>query len=275
MATNERRRRLASSDYLSPDSDLEEWLARHELIKAVKRVLPEFLERLSADVFPAYQRLAAEDNKFRTRRRSTNTGKLFPRIWGSANAWNVLPKNCELRTSLWEWSTKFNAQDPKFLDETLRTLRSWHDNADWRKNLRWHAVHGGRRKRAIGEGFAFECDAWDLTLSSWKEYSAWVRRRFAAALSDYGTKRRMLAAESNPPLIPARREYSELNLEWFVQYQFAGMSRQEIVEGVTETTLNLIDDSTVSKGIKAAAKLIGWTCLRRISRKTQETAQFS
>jgi len=273
MVTNERRRRLASSDYLSPDSDLEAWLARHELIEVVKRVLPEFLERLSAEVFPAYQRLAKKDSKLR-KRRSTTTGELLPGIWASANAWNALPKNCELRTSLWEWATKFNAQDPKFLDETLRTLRSWHANADWRKNLRWHAVHGGRRERVIGEGFAFECHGWDLTLSSWKEYSAWVRHRFATALSDYGTKTRKLAAESKPPLTPARREYSQLNLEWFVQYQFAGMARPEIVEGVAETTLNSIDDSTVSKGIKAAAKLIGWTCLRT-SRKTQETAQFS
>jgi hypothetical protein len=248
-------------------------MARQRLIEAVKTVYPDFLGKLSTDVFLTYQRLADGPNAFRKLRHSTNTWELLPEIWRSANAWKVLPTNCELRTSLGKWATKVNANDPSLLHEALLTLRGWHGNPPWRADLRWHPILPGRRRIAIGEKFVFGCEGWDLTLRSWAEYSVWARRRFEEALSDYGTKTRKLAAKSCPPLLLARRVYSQRNLEWFTLYQFAGLAPRTILERYAKTSENL-DQSTVSKGIKTAAKLLRWTCLRP-AKKTQVPPQLS
>jgi hypothetical protein len=70
-------------------------------------------------------------------------------------------------------------------------------------------------------------------------------------------------------LVRARRKYSPDNLEWFVVYQFAGMSSKIIADRVVAEG-NDVDESTVLKGIKAAAKLIGWNHLRQ-SRQNRKT----
>jgi hypothetical protein len=53
---------LTFSEYVSPDSGNsgQIWWARLQVIEAAKRVYPIFLEKLSADVFPLYYRLAKE-----------------------------------------------------------------------------------------------------------------------------------------------------------------------------------------------------------------------
>jgi hypothetical protein len=52
--------RLAYSEYVSSNSDsIQVSRARLELFEAAKRVYPVFLKKLSTDVFPLYQELAA------------------------------------------------------------------------------------------------------------------------------------------------------------------------------------------------------------------------
>jgi len=63
-------------------------------------------------------------------------------------------------------------------------------------------------------------------------------------------------------LVRARRKYSPDNLEWFVLYQFAGMSSGTISDRYAAQG-RAVEESTVLKGIKAAAKLIGWNELRQ------------
>jgi hypothetical protein len=62
-------------------------------------------------------------------------------------------------------------------------------------------------------------------------------------------------------LVRAQRKYSPDNFEWFVLYQFAGMSSTAIADRYAEKD-KFLEESTVLKGIKAAAKLIGWNQLR-------------
>jgi hypothetical protein len=63
-------------------------------------------------------------------------------------------------------------------------------------------------------------------------------------------------------LVRARRKYSPDNLEWFVLYQFAGMSSGTISDRYAAQG-RVIEESTVLKGIKVAATLIGWNQLRQ------------
>jgi hypothetical protein len=55
---------LALSEYVATDADssTELWRARLEMIEAVKRIYPKFLETLLAEVFPLYRQLAKEGN---------------------------------------------------------------------------------------------------------------------------------------------------------------------------------------------------------------------
>ena len=76
------------------------------------------------------------------------------------------------------------------------------------------------------------------------------------------------AAASPVPrgLVRAPHKYSPSNLDWFVLYQFAGLSSPQIVKRIARQDPN-IDESTVLKGVKAAAKLAGWDCLRPAPRR--------
>jgi hypothetical protein len=69
-------------------------------------------------------------------------------------------------------------------------------------------------------------------------------------------------------LVQAQRKYGPDNLEWFVLYQFAGMTSTAIADRYV-TKGKTLDESKVLKGIKAAAKLIRWNS-RNQSRQDQE-----
>jgi len=79
-----------------------------------------------------------------------------------------------------------------------------------------------------------------------------------AALREYRKASKKLAKKRK--LIRAPRQYSAVNLDWFVLYQFAGRSSSEI--GNRKPAMV----RTILAGIKAAAELLGWNQLRKIPR---------
>jgi hypothetical protein len=84
-----------------------------------------------------------------------------------------------------------------------------------------------------------------------------VCKRFEKKLSEYQAETRKLAESRG--LVRTQRKYSTDNFDWFVLYQFAGWSSTKIAKrGYGEDP-----DSTVLKGIKTAARLIGWDHLRK------------
>ena len=91
---------------------------------------------------------------------------------------------------------------------------------------------------------------------TWPKYSQSLRQRFEKALLEYEKETRKLAEACG--LVRAQLKFSPANLEWFVLYQFAGRSSTAIAKGKYGDD----PDSTVLKGIKTAAKLIGWGQLR-------------
>jgi hypothetical protein len=63
-------------------------------------------------------------------------------------------------------------------------------------------------------------------------------------------------------------KYSLDNFEWFVLYQFAGLSSTVIADKWARTHA-AVDESTVLKGIKAAATLVGWDRIRNTQSKNR------
>jgi hypothetical protein len=256
---------LARSEYVSPDSDNSEqvWRARLRLIEAAKQVCPKFLETLLTEVFPLYSRLAEkgalakEGYDFQKALWSDN-----PRV----SPYEVLTEEGGLKAALSKWAAEFNVPPEAnwLMVGALRTLQDWYVAPGLRKALTWDTLHGRSEKTAgTGEAFEFRYQGWDPRLLTWSAFSELLRRRFEEKVLEYEKKTRDFATSQG--LVLAQRQYSPRNLEWFVLYQFAGKSREEIAQDYTtdDTTGGYTpDNSTVLKGIKAAAKLIGWDRLR-------------
>lgn len=250
---------LAYSEYVAPDrgNSSQVWKARLELIETAKRVYPRFVQMLRSTGLPLYRDLA-------------NTGYDIESIlWRPAGVspFELLPEDSGLKLALRNWAAEFkinwqNASQESaevwLMDEALRTLRDWNIAPDWRDALRWHAMHSSDTV-ASGDLFEFHFMGWQMQQVTWARYSEMAHDWFETELANYQKKARELAQSCG--LIKAQKKYSPDNLEWFVQYQFAGWSSTKIASRWAEQH-KAVDDSTVLKGIRAAAKLVAWDRLR-------------
>lgn len=170
----------------------------------------------------------------------------------------MIPES-RLKSALSDWAREFHAERGWFLDEALRTLRSWYVAPDCRELLEWNPIGGVTSTLAMGECFQFDCEGWEMQLLTWAAYSKSVRERFEQKLAEYEAASRKLADLRG--LVHAPQKYSPSNFDWFVLYQFAGLPSTQIVKRIAPQNPS-IDESTVLKGVKAAAKLAGWDSLR-------------
>ena len=251
---------LAFSEYVSPDADnsVQVWQARLRVIEAAKRVYPIFLKKLSADIFPLYCQLAKEGELAKGR------NDFDKALWGKS-PYDALTDEGGLKSALKKWAADFHAEADWLMVGALRTLRGWYVAPEWRESLRWNPHHGRRERPAVGKAFEFRYPGWEVQLLTWQAYSKSLRQSFEEKLLVSEKETRELAESMG--LVRARRKYSPDNLEWFVLYQFAGMSSKTIADRVMAEGKD-VDESAVLKGIKAAAKLIGWNHLRQ-SRQTR------
>lgn len=244
---------LAVSEYVSPnlDNSVQVWRARLQVIEAAKRVFPIFLKKLSADVFPLYCQLAKEGKLAKGR------NDFDKALWGKS-PYDALTDDGGLKSALSKWAGHFNAEAEWLMVGALRTLRGWHVAPDWRESLAWDPHHGRKDRPAVGKAFEFCYQGWEVQLLTWQAYSESLRQSFETKLLEYAEQTRELAESMG--LVRARRKYSPDNLEWFVLYQFAGMTSKIIADRYAVEG-KALDESTVLKGIKATAKLIGWNHL--------------
>lgn len=227
---------LALSEYVSRDADnsVQVWQARLQVIAAAKRVLPIFLEKLSTDVFPLYCNLAKEGKL------AKGPNDFDKALWGKS-PYAALTDEGGLKIAFTKWAAQFNAEADWLMVGALHTLQGWYVALDWRSSLAWDHHHGRKDAPTVGKPFELSYPGWEVQLLTWPAYS------------------RSLLAESRG-LVRARRKYSPDNFEWFVLYQFAGMTSKTIADRYVRDG-NVLDESTVLKGIKAAAKLIAWNHL--------------
>ncbi len=219
-----------------------------QVIQAAKRVFPIFLENLSAEVFPFYSRLAREGKLAKGRYDFDKA------LWGKS-PYTALTDEGGLKSALSKWAAQFNAEAEWLKVGALRTLHGWYVAPDWRNSLAWDPHHGRRDVPAVGRTFEFHYQGWDVQLFTWQAYSKSLRESLENVLLEYEKQTRELAKSAG--LVQAQRKYSPANLEWFVLYQFAGMSSKAIADRYAGEG-KFLDESTVLKGIKAAARLIGW-----------------
>jgi hypothetical protein len=246
-------------EYVSPDTEVSEevYRARLELMKIVKPTVPEFLMRLSAEVFPLYEQLANAEYDFESI------------LWTRHSPYALLGEDGGLKAALSKWATEFNAEAAWLMDGALRTLRGWHVAPDCRESLSWDTQHLHSGTCVIGETFEFRCRGWEVGGVTWPDYNESLRRLFEVKLLEYETKTRKLAESKG--LVRARRQYSPDNLKWFVLFQFGGKSSVEIANHLAMDDDESLEASTVLKGIKAAAKLIGWDHLRTDAKRSRKT----
>jgi len=242
---------LAYSEYVSPDSDrsIQVWLARLRVVDASRRVYPQFLNQLRSQVLPLYGPLAEGGYKFDSI------------LWGrfKASPYELLTEDGGLKSALRKWAAKHHAECGWLLDGALRTLQLWYAAPEARESLQWNTLHGHSDLPATGAAFEFRCQGWPTQVLTWAAYLKSVGQQFKEKLAEYENNTRQLAESRG--LLLARRQHSPANLEWFVLYQFAGMSSKRIADDCARHG-KVIADSAVLKGIKVAARLIAWNHLR-------------
>jgi hypothetical protein len=216
------------------------------MFEIVKRVVPRFLAKLSADVFPLYCQLAKSGYDFG--------------LWTSKSPYRKLPDECGLKLALSNWAIEFHADANWLLDDALRSMRLWYVAPDEHRLLSWNNIRGRRTHLGIGDDFVFRSEGWETHGLTWSAYVRSVRQRFEKEVLDYEKRTRALAESQG--LVRARIKYSPENLQWFLLYQFANMSSVGIATRLAKKERHL-DETTVLKGIKMAAKLIGWHALRK------------
>lgn len=240
---------LSYGEYVSPETatSTQAWYARQVLVRTVRRVLPGFLNKLAEEVFPFYTQMARE-------------GYSFEKIlWNRHSPFQALKPDGGLKSALSNWAAAYHAEAEWLLDAVLRTFRLWSVSPDALAKREWYSAHPFSDRAADVAAFEFTCPGWRTELTTWAAYRDSVRKDFKDKLLEYEKQSREFAESRG--LVRAQRQYSSGNFEWFVLYQFAGMSSKQIADHCASRS-KPVDDSTVLKGIRAAARLIGWYPLR-------------
>lgn len=262
---------LAYCEYVStdPHDSIQASRARLLLFETVLSICPKMLKELSDKAFPLFEELAGTGHRF----------------WGINGPQHVSPcelltqtsaassggytadtpastkKRRKLKSAFDVWANAFHVTERWAKDEAVRTLGHWHRDPEGRKSLRWNPFYVHSSRASTGEPFQFRCEGWETELLAWSRYSKSVRQRFEEKLREYEKATRQQAESCG--LVRSQRKYSQVNFEWFVRYQFAGWSSTKIADECSSKHPRGLDESTVLKGVKAAAELVGWTELRK------------
>jgi hypothetical protein len=240
------------AEYASPDQNPNAQIAaaRSQFMHAVQRVFPRFLQELQKRVYPEYALLVESRQPY------WSVGWTF-------ETWQLhSDRDNRLTPLLVGWARAFNAEQTWILEGALHTLWLWHRHPDWRTAL----DISGFQSNCSGDSltsdderlFCFEDPGWDPEFQKWQRYSDSIREQFEQKLTAYEKRVRTLVESRGA--IRAHGRFSAVNFEWFVLYQLAKMSATKILR---KSTLLRGDESTILKGVKIAATLLGWTPLRK------------
>jgi hypothetical protein len=269
-------RRLSPGEYASsnPSEDVAVMNARVLLCEAIERVLPELLKALRERVFPFYADLARQHHSPFTLRRVIESDEPIDDRAGKC-----------LRESFRQWADQFKV--PNWLrSEAIKALRLWRMNPQAHASLAWELPQVIRSVERA-DPFEMHLRGWDFELQPWAAYKEFARKKFEEQLSAYEISARAGALKAPKPktsteitatkepsmadlramfpgqladpapaipwkLKPVQRTFSPRNFEWFVLHELAGKSLLEISALDPD-----IDLTTLKKGIKTAARLLG------------------
>jgi len=249
---------LGMGDYVTqdPEDSQSVFFARIALIEATRRHLPQFLQRLSREVFPEFCRLVEGNGSLRG----------IPITWQMAQSLSSGIEHERFNQVLIGWARAFNAEEEWILQQAWRALQVWLAFPEFRESLEWGQGHAWREVFR-SERFQFEWESWQVQLRPWTKYRAGLQRAFEKAVKEFEITTRAAALAHG--LISAPRTHSADNFDWFILYQFRGLSSSKIAARIAASGKSGAppDPSTILKGVRAAQKLVGWKCLRANSQR--------
>jgi hypothetical protein len=238
-------------DYVLPDEsqNTETAGARWLLIQTIAVVLPRFFEDLRDRVYPIFAHVLESR----------------PGYWDSGwtfATWQLQPDpDQQLAPALLGWARRFHAEEAWVLDGALRTLWLWHRDPELREGL----DIGGFRYACCADTLSSEEDreftfthaGWDPQIQRRKSFRDSIKKQFQTQLDVY--EQRLASLMERGGAVRASKRYNCLHITWFALYQMRRMSSSKILQKHPE----LSDESTILKGVKAAARLLQWQNLRK------------
>jgi len=201
---------LTFGEYDSPLDKHTFWSARLRLMARVQMVYPRMLEELRDDVFPLFEDYV----------------RTLP------GGWLDYPTRFEreheaLRARITTWASRFHADGEEWITEAaLRTLDLWLRSQTALAELRWHPDTPAESLMNYTRNFEFKEARWEPEIVTWAQYRHDLRKKFEIALHTYQKEVEKKARELGRERV--RVSYSEKNLDWFILYQFGGLSSVEI-----------------------------------------------
>ena len=275
-------RRWKTSEYATDRRGFEA-----SFLETVSRLVPELVSSLRLDVLPVFEALEALADQAADpivadglRREFEVAGEPSPVIgvlhgsnvrfserpfrltirWSALRVADesdrVYPDFLPLRIAVERWAEKFNMVGSGFfLNSAIATLRQWSEFPQFIDIDNECLVLRGRGGFSPVSGeesrFSFENSGWDPAYERFSSFEARLRKQFDSELSAYRGRLEELAEERGHLRIPDfhRTEH----IEWLALFQCGGQSLAKIKETWAQ------DTTTISKGIKNAAELVGIT----------------
>jgi hypothetical protein len=237
--------RLTFGEYDSPLPRKHTYSTARQLLMVRVRVIhPKMLKELRDDVFPLFR----------------DCCETLPGGWLD-HPIDFEAEHEAIGARITEWASRFHAEREEWLAaEALGTLNLWLRSQAALAELRWHSNAPPEILMNYTRDFEFSSARWEPEVVSWAQYSLHMRRTFEIALRSYEKEVR----EKTTALgrVPVQARYSQEDLDWLILYQFRGLTSVQIANLIAKSTAPS-DASTILKGVKAAARLVGWTSLRQ------------
>ena len=248
-------RPLSWGEFVVPDQNQNNQTAeaRWRLMTAVLEVLPIFFERLRDDVYPTFALLARDK----------------PHDWDPGFNFEAFQQvsgpDQRLTPCLLAWARTFHAAEEIWiLDGALQTLRLWHRDPESRKSL---DISGFRVSCCVDtlssdeeRLFQFEHEGWDPQFEPWSRARHSIEEQVERDLEAYHQK--LCELMESRGAVRARNRSSAKHFKWFALYQFGGRSSTKLLTQFPD----VCDESTILKGVKAAADLLQWSNIRGFHR---------
>ncbi len=238
--------------------------ARQYFVGVVRDVVPGFFEELQSVVYPRYVACAR-----RVRGKPSRGAGHWQTGW-YLSTWEAQLGRSNFKSILLTWAERFGcAEEAWILEGALESMSAWYrvpgiESGDLRRFCR--PIAGN--VLVDYEPFSFEDRGWSPQFERWAEFRRRIEVRFTEELGTYQRRTRGLIESKKGRR--AQRRISRDNFKWFVLYQIRGMSLSKI-EDLRGSDFG--DESTVRKGIRAAARLLGWTEIRDGRRLTSASGK--
>lgn len=241
---------------------IEKFLVRLEFFASTEEYAPEILEFLKNKALPAYNQLLKKDILMD----KTNRNRFHYLDWDYIKHANrdYFSDLVPLKEVLNEWSDKYNLSDDWIIESAVNTLNAWSLEIPLDDELYWadvkHIMYPSPFPRKCHR-LNFNHSGWDPVRYTWKQAKKIIMNDFKHFLEgEYYKKVSRLVEKAGikPPIV---KRQSQRHINWLIAYQIYNKSYTDICNEESDNRPDdkSLDNSTIIKGIKSTAKLIGLT----------------